>query len=321
MADKRLEDIRTSDDAESKVNVELIEWLKTSGVNWLLVVLVVVIIFRGYLWWGERRERIRDQAWADLAGANLPASLESLADRVKGIDSVSELALLRAAYFYHHDLLRDETLELIPEAPTLSNPDDPEPKPAEDDNKPKPRMTAEERRETLDRMEGLYRRVLESTAAKDRVTNWKEELYLEAMFGLAAVAEMRGDFTRADEWFTRIESEAAVRFPDLATLAAAWRADTDSRTPIEFFEQSVLNAALRDTPPDPAGDAGTTAPAGTEADTATEPADPATTDDPAKAQDDPTADGSTQPPPAEQPESPEKPEKPDAPPGGAGGRR
>lgn len=270
MADKRLADIRTSDDAESRVNVELIEWLKTSGVNYLLVILVVVIIARGYLWWGDRAERIRDQAWADLASTDLAPSLESLADRVQGIDSVAEVALLRACRLYLRDVLRDESLELVPEAPTLTDPSAEQPDPPEPEPKEQPRMTERERTETLDRMERLYRRVLDSTAFSGKGTNWKEGLHLEAMFGLAAVAEMRGDFTAADDWFIRIESEAADRFPELAKVAAAWRADTASRTRIEFYAQSVIDEALSDPKPQlPAGDASTeaaadgeTAPAG-----------------------------------------------------------
>lgn len=270
MADKRLADIRTSDDAESRVNVELIEWLKTSGVNYLVVVLVVVLIARVYLWWGDRAERIRDQAWADLASTDLAPSLESLADRVQGIDSVAEVALLRACRLYLRDVLRDESLELVPEAPTLTDPSAEQPDPPEPEPKEQPRMTERERTETLDRMERLYRRVFDSTAFSGKGTNWKEGLHLEAMFGLAAVAEMRGDFTAADDWFIRIESEAADRFPELAKVAAAWRADTASRTRIEFYAQSVIDEALSDPKPQlPAGDASTeaaadgeTAPAG-----------------------------------------------------------
>ncbi len=260
MADKRLADIRTSDDAESTVNVELIEWLKTSGVNYLLVILVVIIVARGFLWWGERRERIRDQAWADLASTDLAPSLESLADRVQGIDSVAELALLRACRLYLRDVLRDESLELTPETPTLTDPSTDQPDTPEPEPKEQPRMSERERTETLDRMERLYRRVLDSTASAGKEINGKQGLQLEAMFGLAAVAEMRGDFTAADEWFTRIESEAAERFPELAKVAAAWRADTAWRTPIEFYAQRVIDEALSDPKPQlPAGDASTEA--------------------------------------------------------------
>lgn len=310
MADRRLEEIRSSDDAESRVNVELIEWLKTSGVNYLLVVLIVVILFRGYLWWGERRERLRDQAWADLNSTDLPASLESLADRVKGTDSVAELALLRAAQAYHRDILRDETLDLVPEAPTLSDPES-DAKPADPKDKPAPRMTESERRQTLDRMERLYRRVLETTTGSGKGINWKQGLALEALFGLAAVAEMRGNFDEADEWFRRIETDAAARFPKLAAVAAAWRADTSSRRPIDFFDQAEVAEAMRE-PIVQMGTAGRVgfqgeAPASDPA-TGTQPQD-ATKSPPGP----PEGDGPPENDPAKKPDNSETPDKPDQP--------
>lgn len=248
MADKRLEDIRTSDDAESTINVELIEWLKTTGVNILLVILVVVILFRGWLWWGERQDRIRDEAWADLAGTDSPASLEALADRATGIDSVPELALLRAADLYQLDILRDQTLDLVPENDSLVDPNADPSTQTEDETKATPRMTEQERTQTLDRMERIYQRVFDSTLHQGGGTNWKELLHIQAMFGLAAVAEMRGDFDKAREWFARIETAASPRYEKLAQLALAWKDDPSAQTRIVFPEESVVNAALRDPP-------------------------------------------------------------------------
>jgi len=257
MADKRLQDIRTADDADSKVNVELLEWLKTSGVNYLLFILVVVILFRGYLWWGERQARIRDEAWADLEGTDSPASLEALADRAQGIDSVPEIALLRAARYYELDILRDETLDLVSQTTAISDPNAPDPAQATPDaTKPKPHMTEAERSQTLDRMERLYQRVLGMTEKPNSGTNWKELSHLHAMFGLAAVAEMRGDFDKAREWFTRIESEAAPGYPKLAMVAAAWKDDPSVRTRIDFPEATDIEKFLRDLPPIPPAGAG-----------------------------------------------------------------
>lgn len=247
MADKRLQDIRTSDDAESTVNVELIEWLKTSGVNYLLFILVVVILFRGYLWWGDRQNRIRDEAWADLEGTDSPASLEALADRAKGIDSVSEIALLRAARLYEMDILRDQTLDLASDTTSMSDPNAPDD--AKDPTKPTPRMTESERSQTLDRMERLYQRVLDMTQKPASGTNWKELQHIEAMFGLAAVAEMRGDFDKAKEWFSNIQSEASPNYEKLGELASAWQNDPTVHTRIEFPEAADIEKYLREPVP------------------------------------------------------------------------
>jgi len=265
MADKRLQDIRTSDDAQSTVNVELIEWLKTSGVNYLLFVLVVVIIFRGYLWWGDRQDRIRDEAWADLEGTDSPAALEALADRAKGIDSVSEIALLRAARLYEMDILRDQTLDLASDATAMRDPN------ATDDStdagKPTPHMTEAERSQTLDRMERLYQRVLEMTRQPDSGTHWKELQHIHAMFGMAAVAEMRGDWDKAQEWFTRIESQASPDYEMLGKVASAWKNDPSVRTRIDFPEAMDIEKYLRELPPvPPLGSNGAGNPAGNPAD-------------------------------------------------------
>ncbi len=248
MADKRLQDIRTSDDAESTVNVELIEWLKTSGVNYLLFILVIVIVFRGWLWWGERRERISDEAWADLVGTDTAASLEALADRAAGIDSVPELALLRAADLYQLDILRDQTLDLVPDEPAMDDPNRPDSESTDDEPKVTPRMTEQERTQTLDRMQRIYQRVYDSTADRGSGANWKELLHIRAMFGLAAVAEMRGQAEEAQQWYAKIDAAARPRYAELGEVALAWKNHPEALMRIEFPEESVVNKALRDPP-------------------------------------------------------------------------
>lgn len=297
MADKRLQDIRTSDDAESTVNVELIEWLKTSGVNYLLFILVIVIVFRGWLWWGERSERISDEAWADLAGTDTAASLEALADRAAGIDSVPELALLRAADLYQLDILRDQTLDLVPDEPAMSDPNNPDAGSTDDEAKVTPRMTEQERTQTLDRMQRIYQRVYDSTAERGSGANWKELLHIRAMFGLAAVAEMRGEADEAQEWYAKIDAAASPRYAELGKVALAWRDHPEGLTRIEFPEESVVNEALREPP-------AAAAPAGDES---TDKPTEAAPDDATKTE--PAGDSTGQPaePPADEPAKPDEP--------------
>ena len=221
MADKRLEEIRTSDMTESAVNVELIEWLKKNGTMLLFIALVVVLAFKAYIWWGERRDAAKDEAWSGLNTTDSPRALMEHAQRHKDVDALFELSMLQAAQRYHQDLLRNESLTLAGPTPETS------PDGAETPNAPHP-MTAEERERILGEMEQIFLQVIEATADEEGRINWQKPLQLEAMFGLAAVAEMRGDAAKAQEWYAEVEREARDRFPALADLALEWRESADS---------------------------------------------------------------------------------------------
>src|SRR5690606_19888710 len=84
----------------SRINQDFMEWLKTKGMNWALLILVALCALMGWNLWKERQAMRRNTAWVDLASASIPASLQDVAARFSEIDAVAPLALLGSADRY-----------------------------------------------------------------------------------------------------------------------------------------------------------------------------------------------------------------------------
>src|SRR5262245_25193708 len=97
---RRLQEIQQQDLTESRLNQEFVDWLKTKGMNWLLVVLLGLCAYMGWNWWRDRQVKAREAAWASFSSATLPAALEEVAATHQGVDSVDALALVVAADRY-----------------------------------------------------------------------------------------------------------------------------------------------------------------------------------------------------------------------------
>ena len=76
---KRLSQIQTQDLTESKVNDDFVLWLKTHGMNVLLVVLIAACAVLGYRYFQRQALDKASTAWSDFAAAALPESLEQIA--------------------------------------------------------------------------------------------------------------------------------------------------------------------------------------------------------------------------------------------------
>lgn len=217
MADKRLDELHTSQMTESAVNVELVEGLKKHGMNVLLGILLVLVALRGTIWIGEYRESKLNTAWDEFTNVSTPESLLATADKYSGYGSIPELAWLDVALMHHRSILRGESLEdnfsdeLVNDTDGDGEPDAPaDPEPVQ--------MSEEERTELLDAMEGLYKRVLDSSSDVSAKTPFR----LQALFGLAAVAEMRNQPDVARSHYTEIQTAAGERY-------AAWRNIAEQR--------------------------------------------------------------------------------------------
>ena len=195
----RLEQIQQTDLTESRVNQDFVDWLKTKGVNWALVVLVVLCGVMGWNLWKQRQQSQRDEAWVDLASATIPAALEDVAARFPKVDSIAPLALLSAADKY---LFSVQTGTRFDRDPT-----------AEDY-----RLTPEVRTEWLQLADGLYAKVIETTpvTAEDFP---RKGFVIAAMFGRAAVAECSGDIEAARTFLKDARLESEPQYPQLAALA------------------------------------------------------------------------------------------------------
>ncbi|MFM8817975.1 MAG: HAD family hydrolase, partial [Phycisphaerales bacterium] len=182
--DRRLQNVQQADLSESRVNDDFVLWLKTWGQNLLLVVLVIAALGMAWLWWQERKERERDDGWAELDGATLPAALEEIAARHAGKDSVALFAELEAADTYLLAVITGKRFDREASAVDAA-------------------MTPELRAEWLKEADRLYAKVA------DRVTKagstGEYGFLFSALFGRAAVAEDLGDLKSAEAHLRTIE--------------------------------------------------------------------------------------------------------------------
>lgn len=109
--DRRLKTMQQADLSEGRVNDDFVHWLKTWGQNILLGVLIIAAIAMGWFWWSQRQEKERDNAWAELGGANLPAALQEVAAKHEGKDAVAPFAELLAADRYLTAVLSDQRFD------------------------------------------------------------------------------------------------------------------------------------------------------------------------------------------------------------------
>lgn len=197
---------------ESRINEELIEFLN----KWSFpVLLVIAIISGGYFVknkYEQRKIARRDAAFAQLGAVEATqspsiVSLTAIADEFQGVGSVAELARLKAADM-HMRAVRSGV------------------DPADDTTV----LSDDDRKFHLEKAEGLYRSVLD--AVKDDAA--KALLAANAAFGLASVAESRGDADTA-----RSEYEQAKAY-----------ASQSGYTPLASVADEMI-ASLSDAPPAP----------------------------------------------------------------------
>lgn len=221
---ERLREVHRTEQTESKLNEDFVEWLKTKGPSWLLMLLIVLTVYLGMVRWRDSRAQHEAQAWAALLDeqvAGLPSSLESIAEQYPRVGSVSILARLHAAERLLNSVQLGVPLDALQEIYLDDDFD-------EDDL---PRLTSEERVHYLDRADGLYQKVLEA----DDGSQGKALYAISAHNGRAAVAEARGDTDRARELYERAMQRAETHYPELAKQAQR-RIDTlgDAAAAISF---------------------------------------------------------------------------------------
>ena len=179
-----------------------------------IAVLVVVLAFTGYRLWSVRQDTARQTALTELATADSPKALMSLA-RDASDPAVSTLAYLRAADRIVHDLA------LPPEArqPAAASPDAAPPA-AEP-------ISAEDKARQLDEAAAVYQQVIKQAPHPVYAYN--------AKLGLATVLEFQGKWEDAAKTYDALATEAAATHPGIAGQARARRAMLDRvQVPVLF---------------------------------------------------------------------------------------
>ncbi len=224
----RLKQVQQTDLTESRLNQEFVYWLKERGPTVLLAILIGLVALVGIDRWRQSRQSAHSGAYYDLESASDAEGFEKVAEDHAGVGAVSELARLRAGdiYLIEVDAGRDmkEPDQILDDA------------------------AIEER---LDKAEEMYQRVLTDT----RENTAMRLFAIQAHFGLAVVAEARGEFdqarshyedaaTLAGDQYPTIADHARKREESLATLDASMslprRADLPHPSPVDPLLRDLL---------------------------------------------------------------------------------
>lgn len=195
---ERLEQVRSGQTTESRINEDFVDWLKGPGVTWLIVILLGVTAYLGIIQFRQSRDAKRSEAWAAFFSASLPESLVDVANQYGSIDGLAPLALRRAA---------DMRLATVRLGIPLSSMVDPSESAA-------PELDDEERTRALQQAESLYQRVVD---LDDGGEGFRLHA-VHALAGLGAVEESRGRIEEAKRFYQRAAERAGDAFPILAKV-------------------------------------------------------------------------------------------------------
>ncbi|MBU3728100.1 MAG: hypothetical protein FGM37_02475 [Phycisphaerales bacterium] len=196
MDSKRLGGVQKTDLTESRLNDDFVYWLRTSGPNWLLGVMVVACLVLGWQWWKNSRAAARDTAWQEFGAATLPAALRDVAARHGNVDSVAAYALLTAGDRYLMSVQTGVRFD-------------------RDVGDADAKLTPEMRTQWMGEADSLYAQVIDAAGDKPQLAAFAAA----GLFGRAAIAESQGRFDEATALLARAEKIAAGRYPAVAVQA------------------------------------------------------------------------------------------------------
>lgn len=196
---------------EARLNQDFIDFVTKWSTPLLLLVALGVggnYLYKQYTKRQEERLALAFEQLAESAAVANPSpdSLRRVAMEFEGVGSVAELARLKAADAYMRSVMRGVKpgAEVNPDG-TTKNIDD--------------ELLAADRESFLNLAAEEYQRVADATKG---VAN-KESMYIGALFGLASVAESRGDAESAKKFYEQIRSVATgvPGFAEFASIAEA----------------------------------------------------------------------------------------------------
>jgi hypothetical protein len=196
MDPKRLGGVQKQDLTESRLNDDFVYWLRTSGPNWLLGVMVVACLVLGWQWWKNSRAAARDTAWQEFGAATLPPALRDVAARHGNVDSVAAYALLTAGDRYFMSVQTGMRFDR-----EVSDAD--------------ARLTPEMRTQWMGEADSLYAQVIDAAGDKPQLAAFAAA----GLFGRAAIAESQGRFDEATDLLKRAEKISSGRYPAVAAQA------------------------------------------------------------------------------------------------------
>ncbi|MAH67142.1 MAG: hypothetical protein CMJ27_12310 [Phycisphaerae bacterium] len=207
--DDRLKQVQTSDLTDSRLNHEFVAWLKTSGMNYLLMLLLVACAFLAWDWWNRKQGEAIDTAWTELASATSPAALRGVARTHAAVDGVAELSLLTAG-----DILLQSVRSGL--RPGLAAGDE------------GAELTPEDKAKSLVEADAFFAEAVELASARPGFAG--KPMMIAGLFGRAAAAEGAG---RLDDARTHLEKVVEISTPEYPPLAEQANARLENLDGIE----------------------------------------------------------------------------------------
>ena len=169
------------------------------------MVVVALFAYMAMVRWKHSKTQYQAQAWNELGKSQLPSSLEDMADKYKDVGAVSHLARLNAASQLLGAVQAGNMLGAESETPTP--------------------LTEEARADYLDKADRLYTRIVEDDDQSASMTL----IVANALTGRATVAESKGDFDQARQYYDKAAARAESVYPQLAHKARERAASVDAR--------------------------------------------------------------------------------------------
>ncbi|MFO0832969.1 MAG: hypothetical protein U0637_14150 [Phycisphaerales bacterium] len=238
---------------ESRLNQDFIEFLNKWGTNILMCIAVVALGYWGYQKYQQRESDKVAAAYSALEAARSgdnpsPDTLISVADEWQGRGAVSLLARREAADIYLDCVARGiKPGAVVNQDGTLGSSDD-------------EIKTSDDRETLLQQAEANYQWILDHARADDD----KAQHTMGALYGLASVAECRGQWDKAKEYYSQIveltkrkgfanhQAIAQKRLDTLPELAKSEPVPAKIQVPPAIEQPKPELPALTTTPP-PAG--------------------------------------------------------------------
>ncbi|MBL0926474.1 MAG: hypothetical protein IBJ11_02325 [Phycisphaerales bacterium] len=175
---------------ESRLNQDLIDFLKKWGPRMLWGVLIVVAGYLAFDWWQRQRVKTLDEGFTKFNAAvesRSPEVLLRVASDYRGQGSVWELATKEAARIY----LASAQMEVKPGTPVMGG-------------KPEDRITAEQAKELYQKARGLMSDLLATTKDRKDLRSFAQE----ARWGIATASIGLGDVAAAEQQVKDYVAEA-----------------------------------------------------------------------------------------------------------------
>ncbi len=226
---------------ENRYDQNFLNWLNKWGNRILWLALIALGLYVGNQWLGKYQRGQVDKAFGELQEVMMldptPEAMLAVASKHGDTRGIGAMARLGAADQYLGAVRRGLVVGAIlaPDGSLLTQDEV---------------LSEEDRAFYLDQAEAQYRAVWEKTGGSGEMAIHA----IGAGFGMAAVAETRGNVEQASEWYTNVETLAAEHgFTDVAAHAVEMReglADLDLNPRLYRGEELATPAE-----PDPPSDA------------------------------------------------------------------